>query len=143
MKRFKFASGAALAIALGAILVLSGCAFTGKYKQLYMLADWVEINHQSLQARYEAATDEEKAYLYQNVNPFMNIAKHAVVGLGAMDREDDVKLAAEITAIEKEVTAGKLDYDPYNLIWALRTKDYNALELEILALKRLIVAQLT
>lgn len=127
-----------LAVVLAVLVLSNGCALTGKYKALYGVADWVEINHMSLQDRYAAATDEEKAYLYKHVNPYMNVLKHATVGLAAMDQENDVKLAEEITAIQKEVTAGALDYNPLGLITALRNKDYTALELEVLRLQRLI-----
>jgi hypothetical protein len=127
-----------LPLAAGGALGLQGCSLTGKYKAVYAVADWVYINHQSLQSRYDTATPEERAWLYENVNPIMNVAKHAVVGIKAMDLGDDITLAGEISAIEKEISAGKIDYDVSQLIYGLRTKDYDVLQLELVKLQRFI-----
>lgn len=117
---------------------LTACA--SKYHMMYGVADWQQKNALSLQSRYDNADDEEKAFLEKNVNPYMNILKYSIIGMNAMDIQDDVKLSAQIEKILK--VAVKVEYNPERLIQALRTKNYDILEIEVIILKNMILDRL-
>ena len=59
-------------VSLLMLVFLFGCAGS-KYKIMYGVADWYYTNHVTLQSQYDSATEEEKAFLRANVNPYMNM----------------------------------------------------------------------
>ena len=127
-----------LSVLIILVVALMGCA--AKYNILFGVADWQHKNHLALQDRYDRADAEEKAYLEANVNPYMNIMKWAVIGFRAVDEENDIKLA---DAIERIVEIGaKVKYDPERLIVALRQKDLDTIEYEVVVLKNIILDKL-
>jgi len=117
-----------------------GCA-ANKYQIMYGISDWYYTNHITLQAQYDTSTPEQQAWLRTNVNPYMNIMQQAVIGMGAADSGDDVKLSKAITEMTRIATGVK--YDVLKLVVAIRTKDWDELEAQTLALKTLIMQKLS
>jgi len=118
------------------VVFIASCATWGKYHALYMAADWEHKNHLALKAKYDAATLEEQEWLKENVNPYMNVLQQAIIGVRAVDADNDIELAEAIGAITK--IAVKIEYDPSRLIQALRAKNYDVIEVEVIILKDLI-----
>jgi hypothetical protein len=127
-------------IMLLAILWTMGCA-ANKYQIMYGVADWYYTNHITLQAQYDNATDEQKVWLRKNMNPYMNMMQQAVIAMGAIDAQNDLKLSACITEIGRIATGVK--YDVSRLVVALRLKDWDTMETEVLALKSVIIQKLS
>ena len=121
-------------------VMLQGCA-TSKYKVMYGIADWYYTNHVTLQAQYDAATPENQAWLRKNVNSYMEMMRQAVIAIGAIDAKDDVKVAKCASEILRIATGIK--YDATRIVTAIKTKDYDTLFAETLALKSFIIQKLS
>ena len=121
-------------------VMLQGCA-TSKYKVMYGIADWYYTNHVTQQAQYDAGTPEYQAWARKNINPYMNIGQQAIIAMGAIDTKDDVKIAKCVSEILRIATGIK--YDATRIVTAIKTKDYDTLFAETLALKSFITQKLS
>lgn len=130
-----------LMLMLATITITSfvACA-TDKYKIMYGIADWYYTNHITLQIQYDMASPDEKAWLRKNVNPYMNIMRQVVIGMNAIDERNDVKASKCIMEIVRIATS--IEYDITRIVQAIKTRDYDTLFAEALALKDFIIKKL-
>lgn len=104
---------------LSLALILTGCA--SKWHAAYGVAAWTNKNMESLQGWYDKGSDEEKTFLRANINPPMNIMKHACLAIDAIEKDDDIALGKEILIItEIGIKWGK---SFPSLLEALKRKD--------------------
>jgi hypothetical protein len=138
MKRFRSSLTPYLAVLCVILLVSVGCAT--KWHALTGFAIWQKNNI----ASYNALIDdpdlpyEEKAWLDENVGPYINIFTHALKAIAAYERDDDVGVANHIRKMFEWAT--NIDYDPTNLAKALRGDelDQDTIEFELDLIKVMI-----
>ena len=114
-------------------VLLSGCAW--KYRALSTVAEWTNKNFDSIEkVLADPKTDEgEKAWLISSVNPYMNILKHTVIALGAIEEDNDVELVHEIHMIIKIATGARINVS--GLEYGLKAKDKKVIREELNDLK--------
>jgi len=139
MKKCKFYPLGWIVIVLVMFMMVGCAAFDlQKERTVLGLADWYVTNHGMLKAEYMNATPTHQLWLWENVLPYMNLMKYAIVGANGVLEEnaDDIAFAAD--GILQFV---QFDYKTGALIQAIEAKDYDAIQREVLVLKNLIIVK--
>ena len=114
-----------------------GCTGVNKYQVAFGITDWFYMERITLDSQYANGTPELQAWMRANINPHMNILQQMIIALGAIDRDDSVKVAACASEVLRIATGIK--YDASRIVVAIKAKDYDTLLAETLALKTLII----
>lgn len=118
-------------IAMCFAFLLSGCAW--KYRALNTTAEWTNKNFDKFEELYPKADEGEQAWMRANIAPYLNILKHAVIALGAIEEDNDVELAHEIHKIVKIAT--NVNLSVHGLEYGLKSKDRKIIKRELVDLK--------
>jgi len=120
-----------------------GCTATLSQKRAVLgIADWYVVNYALLSAEFQAAADaknyEHGEWLWVNVGKPMNLLKYGILGLDAVGENNTENMVVAANGILKWA---EVDWDSTKLVMAIQTKDYDAIQVELLSLKNFIIAR--